>query len=70
MHADAAHFTICVHAELRDLILAKARRDDSSMSDVVAQVLAAGFDRPDLASVPRAKSGRKLGSKNKRGRAE
>ena len=68
MHANASCFTIRIHVELRHLIATKARKENVGMADIIAASLAGVFGRPDLAEVPRAETGRKLGSPNKKGK--
>ncbi len=69
MDSQTAHLTVYVRAELRELVIRRAREGGVTMQDVIAGILAKAFERPDLADVPRRKVGRKFGSKNRKGRS-
>lgn len=58
-------------SRLRDLIVADAIAQNITLSDVIIRILAAHYQRPDLAIVPKKPMGRPIGgSKEKRAAME
>lgn len=47
-----------VHEELRALVVETAKKENATLNEVVARILAAHYNRPDLAEIPRKKIGR------------
>ena len=65
-----ADIHVYVDSRLRELMVADANERDVSLVDLVAEILAKSYDRPDLAAVPRKRMGRPLGLKPSKARAK